>query len=107
MSISPTVVPNDSADITPNTVRKIAQLARLALAPETVPNYALELTHIFHLVAQLQATDLDGVEPLHNPLEMSQRLRLDGVTEGDQRPALAQNAPAWEQDLFIVPKVVE
>ncbi len=93
--------------ISPETVYKMAQLARLKLSPEEVALYTPELNQILDLVAQLTAIEMNDLEPLHNPLTLPQRLRLDVVTETDRRDALQHNAPAWEHNLFLVPKVVE
>ena len=70
-----------------------------------------QLCGIFGLIDELQAVDTEGVEPLSHPLDvlagMAQRLREDRVTETDQREANMANAPAQENGLFLVPKVLE
>ncbi|HHM05289.1 MAG TPA: Asp-tRNA(Asn)/Glu-tRNA(Gln) amidotransferase subunit GatC [Gammaproteobacteria bacterium] len=88
-------------------VEKIAHLARLAVADEDVPRYARELSSILDLVAQMNAVDTAGVTPMAHPLDVSQRLRSDEVTETDQRERFQVLAPAAEAGLYLVPKVIE
>jgi aspartyl-tRNA(Asn)/glutamyl-tRNA(Gln) amidotransferase subunit C len=88
-------------------VENIAHLARLAISEEDVPAYAENLSSILTLVEQMNAVDTSGVEPMAHPLEMAQRLREDVVTEANQREHFQQHAPAVENGLFLVPKVIE
>ena len=88
-------------------VESIAHLARLAISEEDVPAYAENLTKILDLVEQMSAVDTCGVEPMAHPLEMVQRLREDVVTEENQREHFQRHAPAVENGLFLVPKVIE
>ncbi|MCB1773219.1 MAG: Asp-tRNA(Asn)/Glu-tRNA(Gln) amidotransferase subunit GatC [Gammaproteobacteria bacterium] len=88
-------------------VAKIAHLARLAIDPETTASLGRELQNILDLVASMDAVDTSGVTPMAHPLEMAQRLRQDVVSEHDQREAYQANAPAVENGLFLVPKVIE
>ena len=88
-------------------VAKIAHLARLAVAPEDSAALGRELSQILDLVAQMEAVDTSQVMPMAHPLEMAQRLREDRVTEEDQRELYQANAPAVEDGLFLVPKVIE
>jgi len=88
-------------------VQKIAHLARLALAEEGVDQYQQSLSSILALVGEMQSVDTDGVEPLSNPLEMTQRLREDVVTEENRREDFLANAPESEAGLFLVPKVID
>ncbi len=88
-------------------VAKIAYLARLAVSPEESEDMSRDLSSILDLVAQMEAIDTSGVEPMAHPLEMSQRLRPDEVTETDQRELFMRNAPQAEAGLFLVPKVIE
>ncbi|WP_207061330.1 Asp-tRNA(Asn)/Glu-tRNA(Gln) amidotransferase subunit GatC [Motiliproteus sp. SC1-56] len=90
-----------------NDVRKIAHLARLQINDADIPEYAENLSNILDLVDQMQAVDTAAVEPMANPLDAFQRLRADEVTEADQRDHLQTVAPAVEQGLFQVPKVIE
>jgi len=88
-------------------VAKIAHLARLDVDDEALDHYAAELSSILDLVAQMNAVDTTGVEPMAHPLHMAQRLRPDQVSEPDQREHFQQIAPATEDGLYLVPKVIE
>ncbi|AIR88039.1 Asp-tRNA(Asn)/Glu-tRNA(Gln) amidotransferase subunit GatC [Pseudomonas cremoricolorata] len=88
-------------------VEKIAHLARLGLNEAELPHITDALNSILGLVDQMQAVDTDGIEPLAHPLEASQRLRADQVTERNQRDAYQAIAPATENGLYLVPKVIE
>jgi aspartyl-tRNA(Asn)/glutamyl-tRNA(Gln) amidotransferase subunit C len=88
-------------------VEAIAHLARLTLSEEDIPAYATSLSSIFELVGQLNAADTDAVQPMAHPLNMSQRLRADEVSETDQRDTFQANAPQVEAGLYLVPKVIE
>lgn len=88
-------------------VQKIAHLARLALTEEDAAQYQHSLSSILSLVEQMQSVNTDGVEPLSNPLEMTQRLREDKVTEENRRDAFLANAPKTDAGLFLVPQVIE
>ena len=88
-------------------VEKIAHLARLGLDERELPRTIDALNSILGLVDQMQAVDTDGIEPLAHPLEASQRLRADQVTERNQRDAYQAIAPATENGLYLVPKVIE
>jgi len=91
----------------PDQVRSVARLARLALRDDDVPAYARNLSDILDVVARLGAVDTTGVLPLAHPLDISQPLRPDAVTETDQRERFQANAPQVEAGLYIVPKVIE
>ncbi|MDF3934882.1 Asp-tRNA(Asn)/Glu-tRNA(Gln) amidotransferase subunit GatC [Pseudomonas citronellolis] len=88
-------------------VEKIAHLARLGLAETEIAKTTETLNNILGLVDQMQAVNTDGVEPLAHPLEATQRLRADAVTESNQREAYQAIAPAVEDGLYLVPKVIE
>ena len=88
-------------------VHTIAHLARLAIDEADVPAYAENLSNILALVEQMNAVDTSGVEPMAHPLEMSQRLREDVVAEPNQREHFQQHAPAVENGLYLVPKVIK
>ncbi|MFQ3229936.1 Asp-tRNA(Asn)/Glu-tRNA(Gln) amidotransferase subunit GatC [Reinekea sp.] len=88
-------------------VESVAILARLKVNEHELPDYVNSLSSILDLVDTMQAVDTSNVEPLANPLDASQRLRADVVTESNQRDALQANAPKAEQGLFLVPKVIE
>jgi aspartyl-tRNA(Asn)/glutamyl-tRNA(Gln) amidotransferase subunit C len=88
-------------------VAKIAHLARLDVADAELAHYAAELSNILRLVEQMGAVDTAGVEPMAHPLHMAQRLRPDAVTESDRREAFQAVAPATEDGLYLVPRVIE
>ncbi len=100
--------------LTENDVTRIARLARLELAEDQRPRVLNDLNGIFGLIEQLQSVDTAGVEPLMHPISAIEdvvlRLRADAVTEVsglDARAGLIANAPAIEEGLFLVPKVIE
>jgi aspartyl-tRNA(Asn)/glutamyl-tRNA(Gln) amidotransferase subunit C len=88
-------------------VEKIAHLARLGIDADDVPDYARNLSAILAFVEQLNRVDTTGVEPLAHPLEATQRLRPDVVTEQDEREKFLRNAPLTEAGLYLVPRVIE
>ena len=96
--------------LTPQEVSRIAQLARLELQPAEAAAMLSQLNGFFRVVEQMSAVDTSGVEPLYTPLSAVQevvlRLRDDVVTETDHRAANQQSAPAVEDGLFLVPKVI-
>jgi aspartyl-tRNA(Asn)/glutamyl-tRNA(Gln) amidotransferase subunit C len=96
--------------LTPADVSRIAQLARLELQPAEQAAMLAQLNGFFGIVEQMSAVDTSGVEPLYTPLsavqEVTLRLRDDAVTESDQREANQRSAPAVEDGLFLVPKVI-
>ncbi|MEF3193103.1 MAG: Asp-tRNA(Asn)/Glu-tRNA(Gln) amidotransferase subunit GatC [Halothiobacillaceae bacterium] len=93
--------------ILPSEVKKIARLARLAIDEAEVERYAHDLSGILDLVERMNQADTQGVEPMAHPLDMAQRLRPDVVTETNQRALFQLNAPAVENGLYLVPKVIE
>jgi aspartyl-tRNA(Asn)/glutamyl-tRNA(Gln) amidotransferase subunit C len=90
-----------------NTVRRIARLARIAIADEDVPHLQGELNAILAFVEQLNEVDVDGVEPMTSVTPMRMKKRQDGVTDGGYPAEIVRNAPATEDNFFLVPKVVE
>ena len=90
-----------------NDIEKIAHLARLAVDGEELDSIAGDLSNILDLVAAMNAVDTAGVPPMAHPLEMSQRLREDRVTEADGRERFQAVAPKTENGLYLVPKVIE
>ncbi len=88
-------------------VEKIAYLARLGIDPQDVPEYSRNLSDILAFVEQLNAVDTSGVAPLAHPLEATQRLRADIVSEADERETFQAVAPQTEAGLYLVPRVIE
>ena len=97
--------------LTSHDVSRIAHLARLELSAEEEAAMLAQLNDFFGIVEKMSAVDTSGVEPLYTPLSavqrVSLRLREDEVTEGDERTANQQSAPAVEDGLFLVPRVIE
>ena len=88
-------------------VQHIAMLARLRLADDEFSQTVDKLSRIVDFVDQLSQAETDGVVPMAHPLNESQRLRADEVTEVDEREALQENASSVENGLYLVPKVIE
>ncbi|MGA7979574.1 MAG: Asp-tRNA(Asn)/Glu-tRNA(Gln) amidotransferase subunit GatC [Chromatiaceae bacterium] len=88
-------------------VEKIAHLARLAISDQEKDRYAQELSSILALVEQMNAVDTGDVSPMAHPLHVVQRLRPDEPTETDQRELFQRIAPATENGLYLVPRVVD
>ena len=88
-------------------VREIAHLARLHIDDDAIDRYAADLSRILEFVEQMNQVDTSGVEPLANPLDATQRLRDDEVTEVDERDKFQRIAPDVEQGFYRVPKVIE
>jgi aspartyl-tRNA(Asn)/glutamyl-tRNA(Gln) amidotransferase subunit C len=97
--------------LAPDDVQRIAHLARLELHAAEQAAMLAQLNGFFAIVEQMSAVDTWGVEPLYTPLAAVQaaalRLRDDVVTEGDERAANQASAPAVEDGLYLVPKVIE
>jgi aspartyl-tRNA(Asn)/glutamyl-tRNA(Gln) amidotransferase subunit C len=88
-------------------VQHIALLARLSLEEKDIDDVVEKLSSIVDFVDQLQAAPTDDVAPMAHPMDMSQRLRADAVTETNDRDKIQENAPSVENGLYIVPKVLE
>jgi len=89
-----------------NQVRQVAYLARLELSDEEVARYRDDLNSILTLVERMNACDTEGVKPMSNPLDATQRLRADVVTEEIDREEFLKGAPEVRNGLFLVPKVI-
>lgn len=89
------------------TVRRIAHLARIAVAEEEIEPLRDELNAILAFVEQLQAVDVDGVGPMTSVIPMAMKKREDKVTDGGIADEIVRNAPVTEDHFFLVPKVVE
>jgi aspartyl-tRNA(Asn)/glutamyl-tRNA(Gln) amidotransferase subunit C len=90
-----------------DTVRRVAHLARIAVAEDEVAGLQGELNAILAFVEQLAEVDVAGVEPMTSVTPMKMRMRDDKVTVGDIADDILRNAPASEDHFFVVPKVVE
>ena len=91
----------------PSDIEKIAKLARLKISDETIEDTAKSITDVLALVDQLQAADTADTQPMAHPLDASQQLRDDEVTEENHRDSYQQTAPVTEDGLYLVPKVIE
>jgi len=90
-----------------DTVRRIAHLARIAVADGEVAHLQGELNAILAFVEHLSEVDVEGVEPMTSVTPMEMKKRSDAVTEGGIPDDIVRNAPATEDHFFVVPKVVE
>lgn len=88
-------------------IEKVAELARIRIAPDQIEQVTRRITEILSMVDQLQAVDTHNVEPMANPLDAVQPLRPDKITEENHREAFQAIAPAVENGLYLVPRVVE
>lgn len=93
--------------LTANDVKKIAHLARLGIAEQDVEHYAKDLSGILDLMTKMGQLDTAGIAPMAHPLDQTQRLRADRVTETNQREHFQAIAPQTEAGLYLVPKVIE
>ena len=90
-----------------NTVRRIAHLARIAVAENEVDHLKGELNAILSFVEQLDEVNVEGVEPMTSVTPMAMKKRVDVVTDGEIAEDVVKNAPMSEDNFFLVPKVVE
>ena len=93
--------------ITTDDVHHIAALARLRIESGEVEAYAASLSRILGLVEEMNRVDTAGIEPMAHPLDVALRLRDDEVTEADRRDKFLELAPASEDGLYLVPRVIE
>lgn len=89
------------------TVRRVARLARLKIRDEDVPQLAGELNAILGFIEQLNEVDVSNVDPLTSVVSTKMKMRRDEVTDGHYSQKIVANAPAQEDQFFMVPKVVE
>ena len=97
--------------LTPHDIARVANLARLELRPDETERVLGQLNSFFKLVAQMEAVNTDGVEPLAHPAailgNVALRLRDDVPSEPNQRDISQRSAPLVEGGLYLVPKVIE
>jgi aspartyl-tRNA(Asn)/glutamyl-tRNA(Gln) amidotransferase subunit C len=93
--------------ITENTIKKIAQLAKIRLNESQLPHYQQSLENILTLVEKINGIAVDTLSPLASPLEATLETRDDKVVPVNNRDALLALAPASEAGLYLVPKVIE
>ena len=93
--------------LTANDVKKIAHLARLGIDEQQIEAYAKDLSSVLDLMTHMGRLDTTNVAPMAHPLDQTQRLRPDQVTESNQRDHFQAIAPQTEAGLYLVPKVIE
>jgi aspartyl-tRNA(Asn)/glutamyl-tRNA(Gln) amidotransferase subunit C len=89
------------------TVRRIARLARIAVAEDEVEHLQGELNAMLAFVEQLSEVNVDGVEPMTSVTPMAMKARVDEVTDGGNAEAVLANAPQSDDGYYMVPKVIE
>lgn len=93
--------------LTNDDVRRIARLARIAITAEESGEVLERLNRVLALIDEMRAVDVSGLEPMSHAVDLGQRLRADEVTEPDRRALYQSVAPAVEDGLYLVPKVIE
>ena len=93
--------------LTTEQVKRIAHLARIEVSESEALTTQGHLNGIFELIEQMQAVDTTGIEPMAHAQDVSQRLRVDAISETDRRAAYQAVAPETETGLYLVPKVIE
>jgi len=93
--------------VTLDTVKRVAKLARIAVDDEDAERMTGELNAILGFVEQLNEVDVSGVEPMTSVIPMELKKRQDVVTDGSKAGDIVANAPATDENFFLVPKVVE
>jgi aspartyl-tRNA(Asn)/glutamyl-tRNA(Gln) amidotransferase subunit C len=89
------------------TVRRIAHLARIAVADDEVEHLQGEINAILAFIERLSEVNVEGVEPMTSVTPMKMKQRADAVTDGGFADDIVKNAPATKDHFFLVPKVVE
>lgn len=92
--------------ISPEQVRHVAKLARLAIPDADLPRFREQLAGILGYVAQVQRADVAGVEPMAHPLPLTNVLRDDVATAGLEIEDVLRNAPEIDERFFKVPKII-
>lgn len=93
--------------VTRKDVEKVAQLSRIAVAPERLDELSNELNGILNWIEQLNEVDVDGIEPMTSVVATDLPMRDDVVTDGDKVDDILANAPKATAGFFVVPKSVE
>jgi aspartyl-tRNA(Asn)/glutamyl-tRNA(Gln) amidotransferase subunit C len=88
-------------------IEKLAVLARININDEMKTEVAAKISDILTMIDDMQAVNTNGVKPMANPLDATQRLRDDVITENNKRDELQAIAPAIEDGLYLVPKVID
>lgn len=93
--------------LTLDDVKRVAMLARIEVTDDESEQILEQLGAIFKLIEQMQSVDTSGIEPMAHAQDLVARLRADNVTENDEHELFQSVAPQVEQDLYLVPKVIE
>ena len=93
--------------LSPEDIRRVANLARIETSRDEENRLLLQMSGIFDLIGQMQAVDTTGIKPMSHAQNVTQRLRDDVVTEADQRELFQSIAPQTESGLYLVPQVIE
>jgi aspartyl-tRNA(Asn)/glutamyl-tRNA(Gln) amidotransferase subunit C len=93
--------------LTANDVTQIAHLARLGIDKQDIDSYAKDLSGILDLMTQMSELNTDHVDPMAHPMDQVQRLRVDTISEPNNREKFMSIAPQAEAGLYLVPKVIE
>jgi aspartyl-tRNA(Asn)/glutamyl-tRNA(Gln) amidotransferase subunit C len=93
--------------LTPDDVRRLARLARIDLEAEESHAVLDRLNQVLGLIDEMRRVDTQGIEPMSHAVDVSQRLRPDEALEPDRRDAYQSVAPAVQEGLYLVPKVIE
>jgi len=88
-------------------IKRIAHLARIEVSDNEAQETLNKLSGILGLIEQMQAVDTTGIEPMSHSQDVTQRLREDVVTASNQRELFQSIAPATQDGLYLVPKVIE
>ena len=94
-------------EVTENVLKNVAELAQLELNPQETKRLLTGMQKILDLAEQMQSIDTEGVDPVSNPLDSTQQLRRDKVTEKNERDLYQSIAPETQDGLYLVPKVIE
>jgi len=93
--------------LSPDQIRRLARLARIALEPAEGEAVLAQLNRVLGLIDEMRVVDTGGSQPMAHALDVVQRLRADAVTESDQHELFQSVAPAVENGLYLVPRVIE
>ena len=93
--------------VTEDVVKNVAELAQLELGAKEIKRLMVGMQKIVDLAEQMQSVDTKGIEPVSNPLDATQQLRRDEVTEKNERDLYQSIAPETRDGLYLVPKVIE
>ncbi|MCH5374133.1 MAG: Asp-tRNA(Asn)/Glu-tRNA(Gln) amidotransferase subunit GatC [Planctomycetes bacterium] len=87
-------------------VRKLAYLARLELSDDEVAMVRPQLDRILEFVESLSGLDTENVEPMTTALDVDNRWRPDALVSGLSNAQALENAPAHDEECFLVPAVL-